>query len=1181
MKRFLSWLIKPWVLSCIGLALVSLIIWFEAPLLAFDGKVPFESENVRWWCILTAWMGWAAYFIWKMVAARMAATQLIKGVVGDAQTHTVRPEEPESAAELAVLNKRFQQAIAVLRKAKLGSNAGGLYQLPWYMFVGAPGTGKTTALVQSGLHFPLSDTLGKSPIGGVGGTRNCDWWFADEAVLLDTAGRYTTQDSDDAVDKAAWHGFLGLLVKYRKRRPINGVIVALSAADLLRQNESERRTQALAIRERIKELHERLGIRFPVYVMVTKCDLLAGFIEYFDGLGRDEREQVWGMTFPLVPADQIDQTLALFPAEFQMLERQLQMRVLDRMQQERDRQRRALIYHFPQQFAQIGEELAHFLRDVFASTRYEECALLRGVYFTSGTQEGSPIDRVLGSLAAAFGLDRKVLPANVASGRSYFITRLLRQVIFQEAGVAGVNLRLERHRLRLQWGAMAALGLVGLLLGVGLVTSYVNNQQYIKAVSLQVAQIKNLTNGLSSRDQVAPMLPVLHAVRDISGGYADRDGGRPFLMGLGLYQGDKLGEAATRAYHRFLKQSVLPYIASRMEEQLRRGSANSTDYLYEVLRVYLMLGDRTHFDAEAVQAWVDFDLSRHFSEATGVERQALSNHVAALLRQVDETDAPLQLDATLIAQTRLTLAKMPLGERAYHRLKRDLAHAKLAEFDVSSAGGREAAQVLMRQSGQPLTRGIAGMYTVAGVRKFLQQIDQSMADVVKDSWVLDKQEATNSRASIESMKATLQQLYYDDYIKQWDTLLADVVVVPLSSLDQAARIVNILSGAESPLRKFLQEAAKQTTLGGVTSSTLPGAVTNVVKGKLDAAKKKLESTFAADADPAPAPKSLHPVDAHFEALHKMMAGSGSPNSSQFDQVLQKLKEVAVFFDAANSAKAAGTPAPAGEALVKLKREADGAPAPLAALLKNIDSSGVNLTLGSERMRLNALWTASAAPFCKKAISGRYPLVRSAKEEVTPDDFGNFFGPLGLMDDFFQKNLQAYVDMSASQWRWRTVNQVSLGLSQEVLNEFQRAAAIRDKFFYGGGKQASMRFDLKPQNMDASLAKLSLELDGQTLTWAQNVPARATSFQLPSGKGGNLAHLEVSPANGHGELKAEGPWAWFRMIDKGILESGAQSERFKLSFDLEGRKVIFDLTANSVNNPFKRDVLEKFRCPERL
>ena len=110
------------------------------------------------------------------------------------------------------------------------------------VIIGAPGSGKTTALVNSGLHFPLEQRSGKGALRGVGGTRNCDWWFTDEAVFLDTAGRYTTQDSDADADSAGWSEFLKLLQKYRKRRPVNGVILTISAQDLMAQGTRQSRS---------------------------------------------------------------------------------------------------------------------------------------------------------------------------------------------------------------------------------------------------------------------------------------------------------------------------------------------------------------------------------------------------------------------------------------------------------------------------------------------------------------------------------------------------------------------------------------------------------------------------------------------------------------------------------------------------------------------------------------------------------------------------------------------------------------------------------------------------------------------------------------------------------------------------------------------------------------------------
>ena len=103
-------------------------------------------------------------------------------------------------------------------------------------------------------------------------------------MFLDTAGRYTTQDSDERADSAGWAEFLALLRKYRKRRPLNGVILTISAHDLLTQSHHGREAHVAAARRRLDELNRELRIQLPVYVMVTKCDLVAGFTEYFDDL---------------------------------------------------------------------------------------------------------------------------------------------------------------------------------------------------------------------------------------------------------------------------------------------------------------------------------------------------------------------------------------------------------------------------------------------------------------------------------------------------------------------------------------------------------------------------------------------------------------------------------------------------------------------------------------------------------------------------------------------------------------------------------------------------------------------------------------------------------------------------------------------------------------------------------
>ncbi|MCW4292545.1 MAG: type VI secretion system membrane subunit TssM, partial [Candidatus Thiodiazotropha taylori] len=276
-----------WFVAILGLIAISLIIWLIGPLFGFAGSEPLASPMARLIAIGVIILLWAANQARRLFAARKKNQQMLESVVGQKEQTSVSSQE--SAEEVQILGQRLDDAIRILKESKLGGKQDSqyLYQLPWYMFIGPPGSGKTTALLNSGLHFPLADKLGNDAVQGIGGTRNCDWWFTDDAVLLDTAGRYTTQDSYEEVDRAAWMGFLDLLKKHRKRRPINGALVAISVEDILQLTDIERINHAKAIRLRVKELIDHFGIRFPIYVLFTKCDLLAGFNEFFENLSRD------------------------------------------------------------------------------------------------------------------------------------------------------------------------------------------------------------------------------------------------------------------------------------------------------------------------------------------------------------------------------------------------------------------------------------------------------------------------------------------------------------------------------------------------------------------------------------------------------------------------------------------------------------------------------------------------------------------------------------------------------------------------------------------------------------------------------------------------------------------------------------------------------------------------------
>ena len=1200
LRRIFRVFIHPLTLAIVGLLALSLIIWFVGPLISIGTLRPLESETVRWILIGLILLAWLAKKAWSWFAARRTNAQLVDGLLKSAPEQVVAGPSA-SEEEVAALNKRFEEAISVLKKVRMSASGKKpglsdmvsltgrqfLYQLPWYIFIGAPGSGKTTALINSGLQFPLAEKFGTASIKGVGGTRNCDWWFTDEAVLLDTAGRYTTQESDREVDSAAWKGFLQLLKRARPRRPINGVMLTVSVSDLLQQSPQERETHAAAVRARLQELHEHLQIRFPIYVLVTKCDLLAGFMEFFGELGKEDRAQVWGVTFPH-SEDPKAAPLGAFGNEFELLEQRLLDRLMDRMQAERDPQQRAQTFTFPQQFATLRPVLAEYLERVFAASKYEEAPLIRGVYFTSGTQEGSPIDRVMGTLARAFGLERKVVPPQAASGRSYFLTSLLHHVVFEERGLAGINLRWERKRTLLQWAAYATAALLLVGSSAAWFISYSRNKSYVAEVDARLPEARKQLESLpvTTSTDVLGLMPILDSVRQIAV-TPDIANGTPLSMGFGMFQGDKLSAAAEQSYRRLLQDVLLARVSLRVEEQLRSANANNLEFSYEALKAYLMLNDPAHFDAAALKAWITFDWERTLPrDATQEQRKALESHLDALLERGAVT-SPVPADANLVASVRTMLAQYGLPLRVYSRLKRQGVGADIPEFTVVKAAGPSAPLVFTRVSGQPLTRGVPGLFTYDGYYKAFKRDSDKVANELADEegWVLGIKDAgmagrLTDAASRERLTEDVRRLYLTDYAKTWDDFLNDVKLIRPSSMQQTIEVARILSAVDNPLSPFLRAASRETTLVKPQGEK---ELTDKVKDKLELeARNRLGSIFGTEITSknpvAPKEPIEYIVDKRFESLRRYVTSSAQGQPAPVDAAIALVGELHTMLNAADTALKSKTSPPASEVPNRVKAQAPGMPEPLRSVLQSLSETSARLAGGAIVANTTEAIGAQVGEFCRQAIAGRYPLDRASTRDATQDDFATLFAPGGRMDDFFQRNLAPLVDTSSRPWTFRRINDAPIGGSTALI-QFQRAQVIRDVFSRSGGRTPSLKLDFKPIEMDAALTQFILDVDGQLVRYSHG-PQVPQSVTWPGPRGSTQVRVQIQPPgpSGVSGLTTEGPWALFRMFDKVNIDPTSLPERFIVTFTVDGRKAQFEVTANSVHNPFRLRELDQFQCP---
>ncbi len=1183
MKSLLRLLGARWFLTLLGTIALALLVWILGPLVGFAGFEPLATPISRGIAIGALFGLWGMVQFITVVRSRLRNRQLMDQLAAS-PAPAPDPAKAASEEELQALRERFDAALTALKGSEIRRRLGGrwVYQLPWYLLIGPPGCGKTTALINSGLRFPLAERLGQDAIQGVGGTRNCDWWFTDEAVLIDTAGRYTTQDSYEQVDSAAWQGFLALLKKHRPRRPINGVLVAVSLADLMQQGQTERAAQARAIRQRVQELCKTFGIAIPVYLVFMKADLIAGFMEFFADLNKEGREQVWGLTFHYDPDQPAATALASFPKEREALAERLDQRLLTRMEDEREPGKRALVFSFPRQFNALAETLEQFVQDTFAPSRFEIHPLLRGVYFTSGTQTGTPIDRVLGAFADNFGFARRGPLPFKGTGKSFFLTRLLRDLIFVEAGLAGLNPRLERRRYWLRLGAYAGFVAAVVLTGAAWTTSYSRNLAYTDAVSQHLVEIEARIDALPA-DELNPLglLPLLDAARVIPGGFANRGEPMPLTMGLGLYQGRKLGSQAERAYVRILGKALLPRVILRLEEQIR-GAGGDPDYLYDALRVYLMLESDEHYDAAAIQYWVGRDWQRILPRETTTEQQeSLRDHLSALLLR-RPAPLPLDLDGELIADAREILNRTSPADRIYARLKAEGVGEDLSDFRITDAGGDFAKLVFARRSGRPINEGVPALYTYEGYhRGFTEASRRLIAAAAEEAWVLGAgARLAAGSADAEPVLEEVRERYLSDYVNEWERLLNDIELIAVRDLHHAAEVARILADPEySPLRRLLVAIARQTELDRpAEAETSIDAQTGKT---LDGFRHRVERYFQAT-DEAPqrgvAPEAR--VSRRFAWLHDLVSGDDK-HQAPIERVFLSLGQLQLHLNsvAAAASTGRGLLVPGESAEIRdAKTFAAQLPAPLGLWIGTLAQDSANIAAGGVRAQINNIWTAEILPFCREAIHDRYPFVAGSGRETTLHDFGRVFGTGGLIDAFFKTYLSPIIDTARPTWRW--IDE-TIGIPDEVLEQFQRASVIREAFFTGGGQIPAVEFELKPQSMDSRVDQLILDLGGQILDYRHG-PLRSQRLRWPPPDGPARVRLVFTDSSGGGpSLTEEGPWAWFRVLDRSGLKATDQPELFNLTLKIAGMSARFELRAISVRNPFNLAELRGFQCPGRL
>jgi type VI secretion system protein ImpL len=411
-----------------------------------------------WWVGLFILLGlvglWIAFLFFKKLWARKREQQFVQQIIEQDESQLKQLAERDRA-EGKELQDRWKEAIDALKSSHLKRLGNPLYVLPWYCVIGESGCGKTTAIKSARLSSPFAEV---THVSGISGTRNCDWWFFEQAIIIDTAGRYTIR-IDEQRDKDEWQRFLTLLSKYRQREPLNGLIVSIAADKLLEASPETLDADGRNVRRRIDELMRVLGAKSPVYVLVTKCDLTQGMTQFCNELPEKTLEQAMGY----INQDLSKDVTSFVRQAFDKIgERLRDLRLLILQQTESKKADPALLL-FPEEYEKLKMGLEPFLKAAFQENPYQETPIFRGLFFSSGRQEGTPYSHFLRTLGLIE--EREVLPG---TNKGLFLHDFFAKILPKDRALFAPTKRsLEWSRITRNLGLTAwiaiALALCGLL----------------------------------------------------------------------------------------------------------------------------------------------------------------------------------------------------------------------------------------------------------------------------------------------------------------------------------------------------------------------------------------------------------------------------------------------------------------------------------------------------------------------------------------------------------------------------------------------------------------------------------------------------------------------------------------------------------------------------------------------
>lgn len=1102
------------------------IIWTVCPLLSWNEVHLFEAINKRLSLVSILFLCW-----------------LLKFLIIDLELpNPLEYKDPRIQRALLELQQRLAGFMKFLINTTVMKDGTPAYlsQLPWYIVLGPQQAGKSSLMAESGVHFILRKQS-KASASPTDASNTIDWWVTRHSCLIDIPGRYLYTPAKarngkikNTAHATLWRYLLHLIRYWRGKQGINGIMIALPLPDIIKQQDTHQYQDMLNhLSMRIHELQKIFPHPIPCQLIITKCDLLPGFTEFFTEASVEDLNLPWGISLP--PLKKGESPVDVFNRRFDALTKRLNEQLLWRLHHEHDPQSKPLIKQFPLSVESLRGHLITLIRKLSTGSH---SITLNNLFLTSSlqpqyqrqTEAADPNSQEL--IATSERAIQRINQVNVLS-HPYFIKQLISKTI---ADTLPNSARSQPKRNIYKYAA----GLCGLaLLSLAFVIvshDFKQSSEYLYGLKRMVAvhelAIKKTVNPEDRLAQTLDLIDQLHtaSLRPVSF-YQ--------LPMIAAWYSNDTHEKAAALYQQALSQLLLAEAGNYLDSYLAIPVNKDIEDVYAALKSYLMLANPAYLQPDFLLTTIQRTLPRAF---TVEQRRNLNNYLYSALHQRWQ---PITINQARVQATRSYLDGMPANRLAYIILKNMINNNASQEINL---GTTRSVPVFVSQQ---VSNQVPSMFTAKSFPfVYSKEIQAAALEAIQGNWVLGSLSATANAADTNALTQQLAVTYINNYIDIWESLLANIHVANPSNLSEINTMIAQLISTQSPLLQLLQTLHTNTYFDPIASNSPKLYSLGLLLEKNQRSQHQLYQIFLGLS------RLHHYVD--------LVESAPNKNKAAFDLLASRMKNPNV-----------------NSPITELKLIASDKPEPLKSWLENIADQTLRLMMQQAEKYIDLSWQEQVSPLYQNYIANRYPFSDKAVAEVSPINFSRFFGNPGIVLNFYHQYLMPFVDTTKSEWRWKSLEGKQLPFSTETLRQIQQAVRIHRTFFPNDDDKLFVQFTLQPYEVDNTFTQIKLSINDKTFINDTRSATLAHTFSWPGDSSANQTTVQLDLADRQTVRQAyAGAWGWFKLLNQSY-DSMINKKEIVINLSKNKDSAKYLIHTNSPINPLLAQNLSYFHLPEHI